>query len=151
MLRLLGIVALINLLLLLPLWLRDGAIAGRWLALEAVMLFSLLALMPAARLAWWRPLLALVVLAAVLAGLGDAVTHRVLGRPLNLYLDLPLLRSVFHLLQGSLGTWPAWGVTLGGTLFIAFCGWALNRGLRAGQRQASGRGLAGGAALLLVA
>ena len=150
MFRLLGIAALLNLLLLMPLWLRFGGLDTRWIALEAVLLMALLVLLPARRLAWLRPLLVLAVLLAVLAGLGDAATHLALGRSLNLYLDLPLLRSVFHLLEGNLGTGVAWAASLGALLLIALAGWGLNRGLRAGQRHRPGVAASLVAALLLV-
>jgi len=151
MLRLLGLAALLNLLLLLPLWLRFGEIATRWIALEAVLLTALLVVLPAGRLPWLRPLLTVVVLVAVLAGLGDAAIHLAFGRSLNLYLDLPLLRSVFHLLEGNLGTWLAWGAFLAALLLLGLVGWVLDRALCAGQRQATGAAAVPLAALLLVA
>lgn len=151
MLRLLGVAGLLNLLLLLPLWLRFGEIATRWIALEAVLLAALLALLPAGRLGWLRPLLTLAVVVAVLAGLGDAATHLAFGRSLNLYLDLPLLRSVFHLLEGNLGTGLAWAATLVALLLIGLVGWALSLMLRTGQRQTPAAAVALVAALLLVA
>ncbi|MBE0489214.1 MAG: alkaline phosphatase [Halomonas sp.] len=151
MLRLLGIAVLLNLLLLLPLWLRFGGISTRWIALEAVLLVALLVLLPAGRLGWLRPLLTFTVVMAVLAGLGDVATHLAFGRSLNLYLDLPLLRSVFHLLEGNLGIWAAWAASLAALLLIGLGGWALNRALRAGQRQAPGGSAAPVAVLLLVA
>ncbi|WP_299311593.1 alkaline phosphatase [uncultured Halomonas sp.] len=151
MLRLLGLAALLNLLLLLPLWLRFGGIDTRWIALEAVLLTALLVLLPAGRLGWLRPLLTLGVLVALLAGLGDAATHLALGRSLNLYLDLPLLRSVFHLLEGNLGTAVAWAASLGALLLIGLVAWALNRALRAGQRHRPGAVPGLVALLLLVA
>jgi len=151
MLRLLGLAVLLNLLLLLPLWLRFGEIATRWVALEALLLAALLVVLPAGRLGWLRPLLTVVVMVAVLAGLGDAATHLALGRSLNLYLDLPLLRSVFHLLEGNLGTGMAWATTLAALLLVGLVGWALNRALRAGQRQATGGAVSLIALLLLLA
>ncbi|MCG5523644.1 sulfatase [Ectothiorhodospira haloalkaliphila] len=95
---------LLNIMLVLPLWLRFGDVGGRWIALEA----------------WWLPVLfawltahwttraaragvALLLVLAVAAGLGDAATHQILGRSLNLYFDLPALVSVHHLLVGNLG------------------------------------------------
>ncbi|MGJ7458878.1 alkaline phosphatase [Halomonas sp. MA07-2] len=151
MLRLLGVAVLLNLLLLLPLWLRFEAISTRWIALEAVLLVALLVLLPAGRLGWLRPLLTFTVVVAVLAGLGDVATHLAFGRSLNLYLDLPLLRSVFHLLEGNLGTWAAWAASLAALLLIGLGGWALNLGLRTGQRQAPGVATALVAVLLVVA
>ena len=151
MLRLLGGFALLNALLLLPLWLRFGDIGTRWIALEAVLLLALLVLLPARRLVWLPPLLVLSLLLAVLAGLGDAATHQALGRSFNLYLDLPLLRSVFHLLEGNLGRAAAWGALLGGALALGLAGFAMLRGCRAIQRRARGAVATGAAALLLAA
>ncbi len=151
MLRLLGVAVLLNLLLLVPLWLRFEAISTRWVALEALLIVALVVLLPAGRLGWLRPLLTLTVLVAVLAGLGDVATHLAFGRPLNLYLDVPLLRSVFHLLEGNLGTLAAWAVSLTALLMIGLGGWALNRGLRVGHQQSSGATVTLVAALLLVA
>ncbi len=45
-----------------------------------------------------------MIMLALLAGFGDAATQLVLGRSLNLYLDMPLLLSVHHLLEGNLGS-----------------------------------------------
>ncbi|MFO8044260.1 MAG: alkaline phosphatase [Halomonas sp.] len=151
MLRLLGVAVLLNLLLLLPLWLRFEEISTRWIALEAVLIVALVLLLPAGRLGWLRPLLTLTVLVAVLVGLGDVATHLAFGRSLNLYLDIPLLRSVFHLLEGNLGTWAAWVTSLAAFLVIGFGGWALNRELVVVQRQSPGAAVARVAALLLVA
>ena len=151
MLRLLGVAVLLNLLLLVPLWLRFEAISTRWVALEALLIVALVVLLPAGRLGWLRPLLTLTVLVAVLAGLGDVATHLAFGRPLNLYLDVPLLRSVFHLLEGNLGTLAAWAVSLTALMMIGLGGWALNRGLRVGHQQSSGATVTLVAVLLLVA
>ena len=151
MLRLLGIAVLLNLLLLLPLWLRFEAISTRWVALEALLIVALVVLLPAGRLGWLRPPLTLIVLMAVLAGLGDVATHLAFGRSLNLYLDLPLLHSVFHLLEGNLGAWVAWAVSLTSLLLIGLVGWALNLGLRSLQRQTTGGVATVVAALMLVA
>ncbi len=151
MLRLLGIAVLLNLLLLLPLWLRFEAISTRWVALEALLIVALVVLLPAGRLGWLRPPLTLIVLMAVLAGLGDVATHLAFGRSLNLYLDLPLLHSVFHLLEGNLGAWVAWAVSLTSLLLIGLVGWALNLGLRSVQRQTTGGVATVVAALMLVA
>lgn len=45
-----------------------------------------------------------MIMLALLAGFGDAATQLVLGRSLNLYLDMPLLLSIHHLLEGNLGS-----------------------------------------------
>ncbi|MCA1770604.1 MAG: alkaline phosphatase [Halomonas sp.] len=151
MLRLLGVAVLLNLLLLLPLWLRFGEISTRWVALEAVLIAALVLLLPAGRLSWLRLLLTLTVLLAVLVGFGDVATHLAFGRSLNLYLDVPLLRSVFHLLEGNLGNLAAWAVSLAAILVITLIGWALNRELKVGQQQSPGIAVALVAVLLVVA
>ncbi|MCG6657522.1 alkaline phosphatase [Halomonas campisalis] len=150
MLRLLIGAALLNVALLLPLWLRFGELSPRWLALEALLLAALFALLPARGPASWLrwPALAAVAL-ALLAGLGDAATHQALGRSLNLYLDLPLLRSVYHLLAGNLGTPLAVLALLLAVVALVGLLWGLWRGLAALQGRAR-RGAALGLALLLV-
>lgn len=144
--RLLGLAVLLNVLLLVPLWVRFGAIDTRWVALEAVLVVALLVLLPAGRLRWLRPPLTLAVLVALLAGLGDAATHLAFGRPLNLTLDLPLLRSVLHLLEGNLGGLLAWVTVALAVALVGLGGWGLNRGMRlvhGVSPGALGRGLAG--------
>lgn len=150
MLRLLIGVALLNALLLLPSWLRFGELGVPWIALEALLLGALLTLLPASgRLAWLRwPVLAGVVV-ALLAGLGDTATQLAFGRGLNLYLDLPLLLSVHHLLEGTLGSVLAPLVSLLGVLLAALAIWLLARGLRGLQGVARG-GLAAGLAVAML-
>jgi hypothetical protein len=95
---------LLNIVLLLPLWLRFGEPGARWIALEACwlpVLFAWLAAHWATHTA--RAAVAVLLVLAVAAGLGDAATQQILGRSLNLYLDLPALISVHHLLVGTLG------------------------------------------------
>ena len=43
------------------------------------------------------------VMLATAANLGTAATQMAFARPLNLYLDVPLLRSIYHLLVGNVG------------------------------------------------
>jgi hypothetical protein len=137
--RLLAVAALLNVLLLLPLWLRFGAPSMHWIALEALMLPALLVLLPSARCFTWVrwPLLA-VVLLVVLIGLGDAATQLAFGRSLNLYLDLPLLASVFHLLEGNQGAPAALLVVAAALLLLALLIWLLARGLEALQARPRG-------------
>jgi len=96
--------AVVNLLLVLPLWWRDGAWGSAWLVPE-VWLLPLLGLWPAARrsaaLGW---ILAGTLTLATAALLGDALVRSVFSRPLNIALDPWLLKAGFNLLQGSLGT-----------------------------------------------
>ncbi|MFY0990010.1 alkaline phosphatase [Halomonas sp. C05BenzN] len=151
MLRLLMGAALLNVLLLLPLWLRFGGLSMRWIALEALLLAALLALLPAGgRVAWLRWPVLVAVVAAMLAALGDAATHVAFGRSLNLYLDLPLLRSVFHLLEGNLGRVVALAASLLGLLLTVLGIWLLSRLLCGLQGLARG-GLAAGLAGVMLA
>ncbi|WP_372614278.1 alkaline phosphatase [Halomonas sp.] len=124
--RLLASAVLINLLLLVPLWLRFGEPGSRLIALEAVILALLPALLPgSARLAWLRWSIVVAVMLVLVIGLGDAATHLAFGRSLNLYLDIPLVRSVFHLLEGNLGAVIAVLVTLVGALLLVAIAWLL--------------------------
>jgi hypothetical protein len=55
----------------------------------------------------------LAVVTAAVLGVGDTAIRMSLGRPLDLYLDFWLLGSVWHLLDGSLGTVLATAVAVG--------------------------------------
>ncbi|MCP1314251.1 MULTISPECIES: alkaline phosphatase [unclassified Halomonas] len=104
MFRLLIAALSLNVLLVAPLWWRNGDLGVPMIALEAWVLAPLLLLVPGGRLR--RLLVGLVMLLAGLvsaANLGDAATHTAFGRSLNLYLDLPLLRSVHDLLVCNVG------------------------------------------------
>ncbi|MGM0982257.1 MAG: sulfatase-like hydrolase/transferase [Pseudomonadota bacterium] len=117
---------LLNSVLLSPRWLLYGDPAQRWIALEAFLLAGALALLPSAgRVAGLRWLLAALIMGFLLVGLGEVATHLAFGRSLNLYLDLPLLLSVFHLLEGNLGVTLAILVVLGATVLLAFMVWLL--------------------------
>jgi len=103
----LAALAVIDLLLVLPLWWRDGVWGSAWLVPELGLL-PLLGLWPAARRSRWLPWLLGAGLALALAALlGDALVRAVFGRPLNILLDPWLLKAGFNLLQGSLGTTAA--------------------------------------------
>ena len=96
--------AIVNLLLVLPLWWRDGAWGSAWLVPELALL-PLVGLWPAARRSRWLVwILAAGLTLAFTALLGDALVRAVFSRPLNILLDPWLLRAGFNLLQGSLGT-----------------------------------------------
>ena len=95
--------AIVSLLLVLPLWWRDGAWGSAWLVPELALL-PLLGLWPAAsRSRWLVWILAAGLTLAFTALLGDALVRAVFSRPLNILLDPWLLRAGFNLLQGSLG------------------------------------------------
>ncbi|HSP58100.1 MAG TPA: alkaline phosphatase [Halomonas sp.] len=144
--------AILNLILLVPLWVRFGELTAHWIALEALVLAGLMAVLPTvARIVWLRWLIIVIVLLGSLLGLGDAATQLTFGRSLNLYLDFPLLRSVLDLLTGNLGLLPALLAVLGGGvaagLLVGSLGWAL-RVLSGGERTRVSVGL--GATLLVV-
>ncbi|TDR55863.1 phosphoglycerol transferase MdoB-like AlkP superfamily enzyme [Halomonas ventosae] len=118
--------ALLNGVLLAPVWLLYGELTSRWIALEAILLAAGLSLLPSAgRLAGLRWLVVALLMAFLLVGLGDVATHLAFGRSLNLYLDLPLLRSVFHLLEGNLGFPVAGLLTLLAMVLLALATWLL--------------------------
>ncbi|KHJ52081.1 Alkaline-phosphatase-like, core domain containing protein [Vreelandella venusta] len=104
MLRLLLAICVVNTLLVMPLWWRFGTWAAPLLAWEAWVLVPALWLLPVRR---WRRAAGVTVVSALalftLINLGDAATHTAFGRSLNLYLDVPLVRSVYHLLVGNVG------------------------------------------------
>ncbi|SDK96999.1 hypothetical protein SAMN05192555_10262 [Franzmannia pantelleriensis] len=119
---------LLNILVLIPLWWRFTEFTPRLIAWEAWWLAALFALLPLS--AWSRALRWLavtLVMFGVLAGLGEAAAQLALGRSLNVYLDLPLLRAVYHLLQGNLGDLAAvLAMTAGAGLIIVVI-WGLAR------------------------
>ncbi|MGM0536245.1 MAG: alkaline phosphatase [Pseudomonadota bacterium] len=142
---------LLNGMLLAPSWLLHGELATRLIALEALLLTGLLALLPSAgRLAGLRWLVSALVMAGLLAGLGSVATQLAFGRSLNLYLDLPLLRSVFHLLEGNLGLPVAGLVALLVMGLLALLAWGLARMLERLQGTAQRLPAAAGALGLLV-
>ena len=115
---------LLNLLLIAPLWWRFGEIGSPLIAWEALIIAPLMLLLPAGRL---RRLVGVGlvswIMVATAANLGTAATHMAFARPLNLYLDVPLLRSIYHLLVGNLGQFLAVCAMLAGgamLLGIAF-------------------------------
>ncbi|WP_447555625.1 alkaline phosphatase [Vreelandella sp. EE22] len=120
----------LNFLLVAPLWWRFDSVGMPLVALEAWVLAPLLMLAPG-RLV--RCLLVMGITATVAlitaANLGDAATHTAFGRSLNLYLDVPLIRSIYHLLVGNVGQLAAvFIMTAGGLVFLgahAVAGWLL--------------------------
>lgn len=103
---LLGGLFLLNVLLLTPGWVVAGGPGSPWIALEAFLVVGFLALLPRRRwsLAGAAAVAPVTAFIALLA-FSDAAARMSLARPLNLYLDVHLARSVFHLLSGNIG-WP---------------------------------------------
>jgi hypothetical protein len=94
----------LNLLLVLPAWWRAGEFGGVWLAPEAWLVPALAALLPpqgVGRVLRW--LISGVLAFLIVAGLFDALVQSVLGRSLNVFIDVMMLQAGFHLLDGSLG------------------------------------------------
>lgn len=107
-LRLLLVGLALNFLLVLPAWWQAGQAGSVWIAPEAWLVPALSALMPATRIGTAvRFLLAISLAFVIIAGSFDGLVRSVLGRPLNVFVDVLMLRSGFHLLDGSLGRWAA--------------------------------------------
>lgn len=119
MTRLLSTVLLLNLLLIAPLWWRFSDISSHLIAWEALIIAPLMLLLPRgkARLIVAVGLLSWVVLATA-TNLGTAATHMAFARPLNLYLDLPLMSAVYNLLEGNLGQFLAMCAMLAGASLL---------------------------------
>lgn len=102
--RLLLLFLTLNFLLIAPLWWRFGEISSYLLAWEALIIAPLMLLLPVGPT---RRVLAVGVVSWVMlataVNLGTAATQMAFARPLNLYLDVPLLRSIYHLLVGNVG------------------------------------------------
>lgn len=102
--RLLLTILTLNCLLIAPLWWRLGEISTPLIAWEALIIAPLMRLLPVGRV---RRLLGVGLVSWVVlttaANLGSAATHMAFSRPLNLYFDAPLLRSIYHLLVGNVG------------------------------------------------
>ncbi|MEJ2538487.1 MAG: alkaline phosphatase [Gemmatimonadota bacterium] len=114
-----GTLLLINLLLLLPVWIRHGRPGPHLFALEAGIVVGLFLVLPRRP---WSTLLAgaagLLVTAASVLGFADSAARMSLARPLNLYLDVQLVSAVANLLTGAVsGLWAA--LALGGGALAA--------------------------------
>ncbi|MGP9507870.1 alkaline phosphatase [Halomonas sp. AOP43-D1-39] len=113
--RLLLTILTLNCLLIAPLWWRLGEISTPLIAWEALIIAPLMRLLPVGRV---RRLLGVGLVSWVVlttaANLGNAATHMAFSRPLNLYFDAPLLRSIYHLLVGNVGQLLAMSAVLAG-------------------------------------
>jgi hypothetical protein len=107
MLRLTLAWVVVNGLLMAPWWVSSRAGNSPnpgWIALEAALLVGLMALLPRRR--WSQAvgyLAALGVLLVTLFAFADVVFQVSLARPFNLFVDLYLLRAVYHLAVGNSG------------------------------------------------
>ena len=117
---------LVNVLLLAPQWLLAGSPGPTWIALEACLVVGLFAWLPRGR---WSAVLAgvtaLVLVLVSFLAFADATARQSLGRPLYLYLDLHLLRAVYNLMTGTLGSAMAGLVVLGLVLGASVLAWVL--------------------------
>jgi len=104
LLRLGGVLMLVNGVLLAPWWVLTGGLTTPWVALEAVVIVGAFSMLPRKP---WAPYaasaVALLVAFFTIIGFGDTTLRLSLGRPLNLYLDVWLLSSARALLVGGLG------------------------------------------------
>lgn len=98
---------IIDVVLVMPLWWRDGAWGSAWLVPEVGLLLLIAAIPVARRSAGLHWALAGVLTFFAAALLGDALVRAVFARPLDVALDPLLLTAGFRLLAGSLGTWAA--------------------------------------------
>ncbi len=119
MLRLLVTACALNVLLVAPLWWRFGTLSPL-IAWEAWVIASAMLLLPPGPWRRWVGIGVVSALAlATAANLGEAATYTAFGRPLNLYLDVPLVRSIYHLLVGNVGQLAAiFLMLLGGMLLL---------------------------------
>ncbi|MGP5308001.1 alkaline phosphatase [Vreelandella alkaliphila] len=128
MIRLLLTCITLNFLLVLPLWWRFGEIGSPLIAWEAWLIAPVMLLIRPGSLRRWLAILLVGWLALVtMANLGDAATHTAFGRSLNLYLDVPLVRSIYHLLVGNVGQLAATFLMLLGSATLLGSLWMLLR------------------------
>ncbi|UXZ53245.1 alkaline phosphatase [Halomonas sp. 7T] len=126
MLRFLFTALALNCLLVVPLWWRFGDIGSPLIAWEAWVVAAGIQLVPPGLVRRWLVVVVIAWLALVIAAnLGDAATHTAFGRSLNLYLDLPLVRSVYHLLVGNVGQLMAVFLMLLGGMLVLGTLWGL--------------------------
>ena len=125
-LRLIGALLIIDALFLGPYWVLTGDAAASWIALEASLAVGVFALLPRAR--WSTAIAGLVAVLTVALSLlvfADEGARQILGRPLNLYLDVRLSGAVVNLLEGALGGLTAALIFLGGLVGAALVIWLL--------------------------
>lgn len=154
MLRLLLVLAALNVALLALEIPQFVGLGGHWLAWEALFLTGLFLLLPAGR---WARILAwtasVVLLSLVVLTLFDALTRASLTRPLNVWQDWILLDAVYRLVTGNLGLLATFLLGLALVLGLMAVVWGAQRGLLALASGGTGRrGVPGAVAFgLLVA
>jgi len=108
LLRLIGALAVVNGLLLVPDFILLRGEGAAWVALEALVIVGVFGLLPRRRSTWIAAAtVATVAVVAFLLETAETATWLALHRPLNLYMDVWLADSVHHLLVGTLGAVPA--------------------------------------------
>ena len=139
LLRLLATFAVLNVLLLALEIPRHAGLGPNWLALEALLLTGIFALLPRGRssqlLSW---LVGGATALLVLLALADALALASLSRRVNVYLDYPLARSVYHMVAGSVSVTGAILAGVALALLLLALAYLLHRLLVA----TSGRGAA---------
>ena len=104
MLRLMFVFFLVNALATFPSWISSGLEISFIISLEAMSIVGFVGLLPRGLLA--RQIsyfISFLLVLLVLVVLGDAICQLALGRLLNLYLDVFLLRSIYELLITNVG------------------------------------------------
>ena len=104
MLRLMFVFFLVNALATFPSWISSGLEISFIISLEAMSIVGFVGLLPRGLLA--RQIsyfISFLFVLLVLVVLGDAICQLALGRLLNLYLDVFLLRSIYELLITNVG------------------------------------------------
>ena len=132
MLRLVLACVLVNSLLMAPQWVYTaGTESVGWVALETALIVGVLAFLPRRR---WSALLATACAAALVlvsvVSLADVGFRAILGRPINLALDLYLVRAVYDLALGNLGLASTIFAFVAGSLGLALVTWVLARLLK---------------------
>ncbi|WP_290637473.1 sulfatase-like hydrolase/transferase [Aquisalimonas sp.] len=118
---------------------RHAGMGPNWLAMEALALTGLFMLVPRRR--WSGVLAALLGLAALLLtlmALLDALARLSLSRPLNVYLDYPLITSVYDLAVANLPIPVALAAVAGLTLILAGIALGVTRLLTGLRRDTAG-------------
>lgn len=130
-LRILAAALVLNALLVLPAWWRDGIIGSVWIAPEALLLPAWAAVASGRRRATLlRAALGGLLAFVIVAGFFDALVQSVLGRPLNVFVDPLMLRAGFHLIDGSFGWWQAILASVVLVVAVLALAWAMFRLLR---------------------